>query len=174
MEVFQMEEIIKKLDKSLRVIGYRYEGDDLIIDVESTANTGICPSCFKHSSRIHSRYIRQIKDLPIQEYKVILNQKTKIFFCKNKECKVKKFSEQFDFIETHSRMTKRLESQIIETSKPMSARASKEVINNGLVKVSDDTILRLLKKTIIKINKNEITKVCIDDFAIKNVINMEV
>ena len=64
-------------------------------------------------------------------------------------------------------MTKRLESQIIETSKPMSARASKEVINNGLVKVSDDTILRLLKKTIIKINKNEITKVCIDDFAIK-------
>ena len=49
----------------------------------------------------------------------------------------------------------------------MSARASKEVINNGLVKVSDDTILRLLKKTIIKINKNEITKVCIDDFAIK-------
>lgn len=71
-------------------------------------------------------------------------------------------------------MTKRLESQIIETSKPMSARASKEVINNGLVKVSDDTILRLLKKTIIKINKNEITKVCIDDFAIKNVINMEV
>ena len=71
-------------------------------------------------------------------------------------------------------MTKRLESQIIETSKPMSARASKEVINNGLVKVSDDTILRLLKKTIKKINKNEITKVCIDDFAIKNVINMEV
>ena len=141
-----MEEIIKKLDKNLRVIGYRYEGDNLIIDIESTSNNGICPSCFKQSSRIHSRYIRQIKDLPIQEYKVILNLKTKIFFCKNKECKVKKFSEQFDFIETHSRMTKRLESQIIKTSKSMSARASKEVINNGLVKISDDTILRLLKK----------------------------
>ena len=75
---------------------------------------------------------------------------TKIFFCKNKECKVKKFSEQFDFIETHSRMTKRLENQIIKTSNPMSARASKEVINNELVNISDDTILRLLKKTKIK------------------------
>lgn len=141
-----MDKIIKKLDKNLRVIYYRYEGDNLIIDIESSSNTGICPSCFKQFSRIHSRYIRQIKYLPIQEYKVILNLKTKKFFCKNKACKVKKFSEQFDFVESHSRMTKRLENQIIGTSKPMSARVSKEVINNGLVEVSDDTILRLLKK----------------------------
>ena len=90
--------------------------------------------------------MRRIKDLPIQEYKVILNINSKVFFCKNKNCDTKKFSEQFDFIESHSRMTTRLKNKIIENSKGMSARASKEVINNGLVTISDDTILRLLKK----------------------------
>ena len=57
-----------------------------------------------------------------------------------------KIDSEYENCELHSRMTKRLESQIIKTSKSMSARASKEVINNGLVKISDDTILRLLKK----------------------------
>lgn len=43
-------------------------------------------------------------------------------------------------------MTTRLKEGIINTSKGMSARASKEVVNKGLAKTSDDTILRLLKK----------------------------
>ena len=56
------------------------------------------------------------------------------------------FVEHFDFIEPHSRMTTRLKEKIVQTSKEMSARASKAVVNNGLVNISDDTILRLLKK----------------------------
>ena len=64
-------------------------------------------------------------------------------------------------------MTTRLKEGIINTSKGMSARASKEVVNKGLAKTSDDTILRLLKKTIQTINKEEIKKICIDDFALK-------
>ena len=47
--------------------------------------------------------MRRIKDLPIQEYKVILNINSKVFFCENKNCDTKTFSEQFDFIESHER-----------------------------------------------------------------------
>lgn len=43
-------------------------------------------------------------------------------------------------------MTTRLKNKIIGNSKRISAIASKSVINNGLVNISDDTILRLLKK----------------------------
>lgn len=43
-------------------------------------------------------------------------------------------------------MTTRLKDRIIDTSKGMSARASKSVVNNGIVNISDDTILRLIKK----------------------------
>lgn len=141
-----MEEIIKKLDRKLKVVSYKYDGDILIINVTRTNKSANCPYCEKKSSNIHSRYIRKIKDLPIQEYKVILNITTKVFFCKNKNCFTNTFAEQFDFIETHSRMTTRLKDKIIENAKGMSARASKTLINNGLAKISDDTILRMLKK----------------------------
>ena len=43
-------------------------------------------------------------------------------------------------------MTTRLKEQIIDNSKGMSARAAKATINKGLTAISDDTILRLLKK----------------------------
>ena len=69
-----------------------------------------------------------------------------MFFCKNPKCAVNTFAEQFNFIEGHSRMTTRLKNRIIDTSKGMSARASKTVVNNGLANISDDTILRLIKK----------------------------
>ena len=141
-----MEEIIKKLDNNLKVLNYEYVNDTLIIDLERTNNAEVCPCCGRKSKSIHSRYIRIIKDLPIKEYKVILNITAKVFCCKNEKCSTNTFTEHFDFIESHSRMTTRLKEKVIDNSKGMSARASKAVINNGLVDISDDTILRLLKK----------------------------
>ena len=137
---------MKKLDKKLKVTSYEYEKDILIINIERMNKSAICPHCGKKSTSVHSRYIRTIKDLPIQEYKVILNIETKIFFCKNEKCTTKTFSEKFDFIENHARMTKRLKDRIVNDSKGMSARTAKSTINKGLTSVSDDTILRLLKK----------------------------
>ena len=64
-------------------------------------------------------------------------------------------------------MTTRLKNRIIDTSKGMSARASKSIVNNGIATISDDTILRIIKKTVMIIDKEKIRKVCIDDFALK-------
>ena len=141
-----MKEIIKKLDKKLKILNYEYIGDNLVITVIRTNKSDICPCCGKKSQSVHSRYFRTIKDLPIQENKVILKIKTKVFFCKNPQCDVNTFAEQFDFIEGHSRMTTRLKNRIIDTSKGMSARASKSVVNNGIATISDDKILRIIKK----------------------------
>ena len=145
-----MEELMKHLDKKLKVVNYEYIGDILYIDLERCNKSALCPCCGKKSHNIHSKYLRTIKDLPIQEYKVILNITAKVFFCKNKNCHINTFAEQFDFIESHSRMTTRLKSKIVDDSKGMSARASKETINKSVAKISDDTILRLIKKN----NKN--------------------
>lgn len=142
-----MEEIIKKLDKKLKVIKYENIDENTIeIYVERTNKSACCPCCGKKSVNVHSRYTRTIKDLPIQEDKVILKISTKVFFCKNKKCNINTFSEKFEFIENYSRMTIRLKDRIINDTKGMSAKASKEIINKGLVNTSDDTILRLLKK----------------------------
>ena len=137
---------MKKLDKKLKIISYEYIGDILSINLERINKSAICPCCGKKSSNIHSKYVRNIKDLPIQEYKVILNIETKIFFCKNNKCSNSTFAEQFDFIEKHSRMTTRLKDRIVNDSKGISAKSAKTVINKGVVNISDDTILRILKK----------------------------
>lgn len=162
-----MDDIIKRLDKKLKVIDYKYEDDTIYINIERRNKTSVCPCCGTVSHSIHSRYVRPIKDLPIQEYKVILNIIAKVFLCKNNKCNINTFAERFDFIEKRSRITTRLKNKIINDAKGMSARASKEIFKKGLVDISDDIILRIIKKTILKIDKEKITKVCIDDFALK-------
>ena len=141
-----MKKIIKNLDKKLKISDYKYENDTSIINIEGTNKIATCPHWGKKSHYVHSKYTRPIKDLPIQDYKVILNITTKIFFCKNKNCKTNTFSEKFEFIEKRSRITKRLNERIIETAKGTSVRASKKIINNTLADISEDTILRLIKK----------------------------
>lgn len=136
----------EKTNKKLKNTSYEYIEDILSINLERINKSAICPCCGKKSTNIHSRYGRTIKDLPIQEYKVVLNIETKIFFCKNKKCNTNTFSEKFDFIENHARMTTRIKTRIVDDAKGMSARVAKTTLNNGLVKISDDTILRLLKK----------------------------
>ena len=164
-----MKKLIEKLDKNVKIVKYEYEDDKVIIELESKKKSVNCPYCGKSCSNIHSHYTKDIKDLPIQEYKTILRLDTRVFFCKNKKCKHTRFAERFDFYENYSRMTNRLKERIVNDSKGMSARASKATINDGLVDVSDDTILRLIKKKIIIGYKKpeEIERICIDDFALR-------
>jgi len=141
-----MKKIIEKLDKSLRVLSCEYLENTVIIDLESKNKNIECPYCGNKCNSIHSSYTKDIKDLPIQEYKTNLRLHTRVFFCKNKKCKHTRFAERFEFYENYSRMTNRLKERIVNAAKGMSARAAKATINDGVVKVSDDTILRLLKK----------------------------
>lgn len=141
-----MEELMKKLDKKLKVISHEYIDDIATVYVKRTNKSAICPCCGKKSTKINAKYFRNIKDLPIQENKVILKLETKRFFCKNHKCQVNTFAEKFDFIESRARMTTRLKDRIVNDSKGMSARAAKTTINSGLANISDDTILRLIKK----------------------------
>ena len=45
----------------------------------------------KTSSSINTRYYGTVKDLTIQETKVILKLEAKTFFCNNKNCKINTF-----------------------------------------------------------------------------------
>jgi hypothetical protein len=53
-------------------------------------------------------------------------------------------------VEDYGRRTKRLNERIIELAANMSALKAEGVVSNGLVGISDDTILRMLKKTAVK------------------------
>lgn len=53
-----MKKIIKKLDKKLKVIDYKYERNTLIINIERNNKSDICPNCRKRSSSVHSMYVK--------------------------------------------------------------------------------------------------------------------
>lgn len=141
-----MDEMIKLLDSNLKIIEYHFENDILLMDIQSSEETVICPYCNQASNKVNSKYVREIFDLPVQSYKLKIKLHVRTFFCKNPECNHKTFAERFNFLNSYARVTKRLEEKINDVAINMSARSAKKIINNGIANISDDTILRIIKK----------------------------
>lgn len=141
-----MDEIIKLLDPNLKIIEHHFNNDILLIDIKSSKETAVCPYCNQISNKVNSKYIREIFDLPIQNYKLKIKLHVRTFFCKNPECNHKTFAERFNFLNSYARVTKRLEEKISDVAINMSARSAKKIINNGIANISDDTILRIILK----------------------------
>lgn len=91
-----------------------YETHDSIhIKVISKSRTSSCPCCGKESNKVHSKYLRKFRDLPIINKNLYITFASKKFFCKNPECKRKIFTERYkEFIEAYARRSIRLNSAI--------------------------------------------------------------
>ncbi|SFR71125.1 hypothetical protein SAMN05661086_01192 [Anaeromicropila populeti] len=86
------------------------------------------------------------------------------YFCCNRDCPHKTFAYAFDFIETNSIHTKRLNDYIYQLALKNSSINAKNQISFSHVPVSANTVLRILKKENIKIDYNA-ENIEIDDFA---------
>ena len=69
-----------------------------------------CPLCGRPSRRVHSRYQRLVKDLPIQARRVVVVLEARKFFCDDPGCPRRIFCERFpDVVEAYARRTRRLD-----------------------------------------------------------------
>ena len=86
------------------------EGDDLVVTAHARASAAACPLCGQDSRRIHSRYFRQVADLPCADRKVRLHIVTRRFVCAAPLCLRRVFAERFekDILASRSRRTARL------------------------------------------------------------------
>ena len=143
-----MEELLKSLDPALELLDERIEKESIELHVKRNTLKETCPYCGEESGSVHSVHRKRIHDLPVQEKLLTLVLERRIFFCKNPQCKHKTFIEELHFIDGKcARQTKRLDERIRNIALKMSARSAKKVVNSGLTVISDDTILRILKKT---------------------------
>ena len=55
-----------------------------------------CPACGTWSSRVHSSYVRQVRDLPLGGRPVLIHLAIRRFLCKNAACKKVTFAGQAD------------------------------------------------------------------------------
>ncbi|MBO0794805.1 MAG: transposase family protein [Ktedonobacteraceae bacterium] len=80
----------------------------LTITACATTETGVCPSCGKESSHIHSYYQRHPQDLPISGLRVQLIVQVRRFRCKNLDCSRQTFAERLPELPLSARQTRRL------------------------------------------------------------------
>lgn len=140
------QQLIKLLDKDLKCIEFKIKDKQMILEVLSEKKESICPYCGSPSTRIHSRYEREIQDIPFQDKQTILLLTVRKFFCDNPECTYKTFSERFDFVKPKGKKTTRLIEKIVVTSTKLSSVSAACLLKEDSVKVSKSTINNLLKK----------------------------
>ena len=144
-----MDFIVKDLDNNYKLDAFRNKADKIIFEISSEISTANCPYCGKESKRIHSRYQREVQDLPIQGKKVVLLVSTRKFFCDNDACCKRTFSERHTFVDANGKRTKRLEKNILFTSSQLSSINASKVLKNSNVDISKSSICVLLKKNAI-------------------------
>lgn len=145
----ELNELIKELDKKLIVTGKEIIDGIMYIHCETKRQITKCKYCGKESENVHSTYTRVILDLPIQNYKVKLIVKVKKYFCNNDKCQHTTFAEPLDFVEKNAIRTKRLDNYINHIGLKTSSIEAEKQIKDTHVDISNNTILRIIKK-----NKN--------------------
>ena len=141
-----MNELIRMLDEDYELYGYRLKGQNIIMEIGSTVKSLRCPYCGIMSHKVHSRYQREIQDLPIQGKHVVLLVTTRKMFCSNPGCQNKTFSERHPFVAVNGRKTIRLENSILGSSLDVSSINASKILASEGVTVSKSSICAMLKK----------------------------
>lgn len=125
-----------------------------------------CISCGKKSHSVHSTYERHLMDLPIHGKRMNITLFARKFRCRNPNCNQSVFAEQpTELTERYSRKTIAAKSKLQAVLVEMSAMKGALIVSSmGLVQ-SASTCLRLVKSIEIKVDKESVKHLCIDDLA---------
>lgn len=146
------------------------DGSDMIvIHLKSITRECKCPSCGTISTKRHGTYTRKVQDLPILGKNVQLQVKVREYDCENTECPAQTATESFDgFLSPYSRMTSRCVDFICMIALETSCEGAARICQSMSLKISGDTIIRLLQRQFEMQEKLTCsTVVGIDDFAFK-------
>lgn len=119
----------------------------IVLHLEPLCSSSHCPLCDVESTRVHSRYQRKPWDLPWSTWPVQLVVHTRKFFCDNKLCSRRVFTERFPgVLKSYARKTTRLRDVLLELAHASSAEAAARVGRRMGYIVSPDTLIGLQRK----------------------------
>lgn len=106
-----------------------------------------CPLCGARSRRIHSRYERQVADLPCAGRQIRLRVNTRRFVCEVSHCRRGIFAERFDeaTLLVRSRRTRRLDHIVHHLGIALGGRPAANFAKRLMLPVSNDTVLRVVR-----------------------------
>lgn len=153
----------------LKILDVEETNQEIIIHMHSVSKECSCYKCGSPLIKHHGSHHRNVQDLPILGKRVILNAQIFDYECCNPACDSSAVTESFDgFLSYNSRMTERLEDFICILAVETSCEACARILKSLNVKISGDTVIRLLTKRYL----NQPAPVCsstigVDDFAFK-------
>jgi len=149
----------------LRLIGLTTDTAGLLVELTATARSAPCPLCATASTQVHSRYQRQLADLPWGTRPVRLQLLVRKFFCRNPSCSRRIFSERLpDLVPAYARKTKRLSAAMQAVGLSLGGRAGAHVASRLQLFTSPTTLLRLARTAAVP-TSSAATAVGIDDWA---------
>ncbi|HEY6408446.1 MAG TPA: transposase family protein, partial [Ktedonobacteraceae bacterium] len=114
--------------------------------VRTTTEEAECPLCHQRSSRIHSRYVREVADLPWMGCAVRLQLHVRRFFCSHSECARQIFTERLpSVVAPYARCTTRLTELFTLIGFALGGEAGKRLASGMSLVTSPDTLLRLIR-----------------------------
>ena len=143
--------------------------DKIIIKLKSHTHSCKCPTCGTVSTHHHATYIRRVQDFPILGKNTELHICAYEYQCENPDCSATTLAESFDgFLNFYSRMTERLADFICILALETSCEGCSRVCQAMGIKISGDSVIRLLLKRYAAQPETVCGSVVgIDDFAFK-------
>src|ERR1700722_13961657 len=150
----------------VRVLGVRRDGDRWVISAVGP-EVGSCPRCRPPSTRRHSRYFRHLQDLPVQGAAVVVKMQVSRWRCLNRECERETFTDQLpEIVCPHARRTQRIAELVHLFGHGTGGRPGEKLMKRLGMPISDDTILRHLKRQVARLHAKTTVRVAgIDDWS---------
>ena len=128
-----------------------------------------CPKCFSELTQKRGTYTRTVQDLPILGKNTVLHLSAYEYRCTNENCEVKSAAEDFSgFLDRYRRMTTRCLDLIVTLALETSCEGASRVLQEMGIKISGDTIIRILLREYDEGPKPVCGSVIgVDDFASK-------
>lgn len=155
--------------KELEIQQIDEKDNEITLYMHSRSKSCICHRCGATLNKLHGTHQRRVQDLPILGKRVILDMQINDYQCSSEKCISFAATETFDgFLKYHSRMTERLADFVTLLALETSCESSARILQSMNVKISGDTVIRLLTKRYA----NQLPPVCgqtigVDDFAFK-------
>lgn len=142
--------------------------DSIILAVRSESSVAGCPLCGARSRRIHSRYDRQVADLPCAGKEIRLRVITRRFICEVPHCRRRIFAERSgdNVLPTRSRRAARLEGIVHHLGLALGGRPAASFAKRLMLPVSNDTLLRVVRRRTAP-RVDPLTVVGVDDWAFR-------
>ena len=138
-----------------RILAVERDGDRWVISAVGP-EIGSCPGCREPSTRRHSRYFRHLQDLPAQGAAVMVKMQASRWRCLNGECERRTFTDQLpEIVCPHARRTQRIAELVHLIGHGTGGRPGERLMKRLGMPVSDDTILRHLKRQVARLRAKD-------------------